>query len=80
MNKNKSKAAYTTIWLNRNKQFWHEVDYFGGTKKLVIDKPDAPKIVLKRVREINDARIGLKQVTKQIKMLERQLKNPTKPQ
>ena len=69
MNKNKSKAAYTIKWLNRHKNFWHEEDYFGGTKRLVIDINDAPKIVLRRVREINDARIGVKAVLKEIRAL-----------
>ena len=69
MNKNKSKAAYTNKWLYRHKKFWHEEDYFGGTKRLVIDKKDAPKIVLRRVREINDARIGVKSVIKEIRAL-----------
>ena len=67
--KNKSKAAYTIKWLNRNKKFWHEEDYFFGTKKLVIDKADAPKIVLERVKEINDSRVGVKWAKKQIRAL-----------
>ena len=69
MNKYKSKAAYTTKWMNRNRQHWHEEDYFGGTKRIVVTKSDAPKIVLKRVREINDSRIGVKQVLKEIRAL-----------
>ena len=69
MNKHKSKAAYTNKWLYRHKKFWHEEDYFGGTKRLVIDINDAPKIVLRRVREINDARIGVKAVLKEIRAL-----------
>lgn len=69
MNKNKSIAAYTTIWLSRNKQHWYEQDYFSGTKRIVVTKKDAPKIVLKRVRQINDNRIGLKAVNKEIKQL-----------
>lgn len=78
MNKHKSIAAYTNKWLYRHQKFWHEEDYFGGTKRLVVDINDAPKIVLRRVREINDSRIGLKQVTKQIKMLEKAIQNPIK--
>ena len=79
MNKHKSKAAYTNKWLNRNKNYWHEQDYFFGTKKLVIDKTDAPKIVLERVKEINEERIGLRQVMKDIKKMVKMQKNPTKP-
>lgn len=83
MNKNKSKAAYTTKWLNRNKWFWYEKDYFFGSKIIVITKKDAPKIVLERVKEINDSRIGVKQVYREIRQLEKSkftTKNPTKPQ
>ena len=67
--KDKSAAAYTIKWLNRNKQHWHEIDYFGRTKIIIIDKPDAPKIVLERVREINDSRAGVKWAKKQIRAL-----------
>ena len=71
MNKNKSIAAYTTKWLNRNKQFWYEQDYFFGTKKIVITKKDAPKKVLQRVKEINENRVGVKAVRKEIKQLKK---------
>lgn len=67
--KNKSKAAYTTIWLNRNKQHWKEQPYFFGKTKLVVTKKDAPKIVLQRVKEINEHRMGVPQVRKEIKQL-----------
>ena len=68
--KDKSAAAYTIKWLNRNKQHWHEIDYFGRTKIIIIDKPDAPKIVLKRVGEINDARVGVKWVKKEMRAMQ----------
>ncbi len=69
MKKAKSKAAYTIKWLNRNKQFWHDEPYFFGTKKLVVTKADAPIIVLERVKEINEHRVGLPAVNKEIKAL-----------
>ena len=78
MNKNKSKAAYTTKWLNRNKQHWKEIDYFFGLKKLVVTKTDAPKIVLERAKEINDSRVGVKRVRKEIKMIQKTTQNPDK--
>lgn len=71
MKKTKSKAAYTNKWLRRHKNDWHEEDYFFGTKKLVVDKKDAPKVVLERVKEINEHRVGLPWALKQIKALER---------
>ena len=52
MNKNKSKAAYTNKWLSRNRRFWHE-EHVNGKPIIIIDKVDAPKIVLERVKEIN---------------------------
>lgn len=55
MKTTKSKAAYTNKWLSRNKRFWHE-QQFRGIQMIVIDKKDAPKIVIKRVKEINVAR------------------------
>ena len=82
MNKNKSIATYTTKWLNRNKQFWYEQDYFFGTKKIIITKKDAPKKVFQRVKEINENRVGVKAVRKEIKQLEKNqkpLKKPTNP-
>ena len=82
MNKNKSKAAYTTKWLNRHTQFWYEKEYFFGSKVIVITKKDAPKIVLERVKEINDSRVGAKQVYREIRQLEKQqkqTKNLTNP-
>lgn len=71
MKKNKSKAAYTNKWLNRNRQHWKEQPYFFGTTKLVVTKKDAPKIVLERVKEINEHRVGLPAVKKEIKALTR---------
>ncbi len=71
MNKNKSKAAYTNKWLWRHKTDWHEEEYFFGTKKLVVDKKDAPKVVLARIKEINEHRVGLPWALKQIKALTR---------
>ena len=52
MNKNKSKAAYTNIWLNRNKCYWYEENY-EGYSIITITKKDAPKKVLNGVRTIN---------------------------
>ena len=51
----KNKVAYTTKWLNRNKQHWCEKP-IKGVMQIVIKKPDAPKIVLERVKEINEKR------------------------
>ena len=67
----KSKAAYTNKWLRRHQNDWHEEEYFFGTKKLVIDKKDAPKVVLERVKEINEHRVGLPWALKQIKAINR---------
>lgn len=53
MKATKSKAAYTTKWLNRNKQHWCE-KAIKGVMQIVIKKPDAPKIVFERVKEINE--------------------------
>ncbi len=55
MKTTKSKAAYTTKWLNRNKQHWCE-KAIRGVMQIVIKKPDAPKIVFDRVKEINEKR------------------------
>ena len=51
----KSKAAYTNKWLERNKKFWHE-EQKGDISIIIVDKKDAPKIVLERVIEINESR------------------------
>ena len=55
MNKTKSKAAYTNKWLSRNKHLWHEVT-LNGVKIIILDRLDAPKIVIERVEEINHKR------------------------
>lgn len=55
MKKNKSKAAYTNKWLSRNKRFWHEKQ-IGPISIIILDKIDAPKIVIERIREINHKR------------------------
>ena len=52
MRKTKSKASYTNKWLSRNKRFWH-IEHFNEEPVIIIDKKDAPKIVIKRVQEIN---------------------------
>ena len=52
MNKNKSNAAYTNKWLNRNKSFWHEENY-DGYSIIAVTKKDAPKKVLNGVKVIN---------------------------
>ena len=52
MNKNKSNAAYTNKWLNRNKSYWYE-EQKEGYLKIKILKKDAPRRVLKRVKTIN---------------------------
>ena len=55
MKKTKSNAAYTNKWLSRNRRFWHE-EHVDGKPVIIIDKKDAPKIVLARVKEINAKR------------------------
>ena len=55
-----SKAAYTTKWLNRNKQYWYEKTIDRDVTIIVIKKKDAPKIVKQRVLEINLKRCGFK--------------------
>ncbi len=52
MNKTQSKAAYTNKWLSRNRRFWHEKE-INGTTIIILDKLDAPKIVVERIKEIN---------------------------
>ena len=52
MKKTKSKAAYANKWLSRNRRFWHE-EHVDGKPVIIVDKNDAPKIVLTRVKEIN---------------------------
>ena len=49
----KNKVSYTNIWLNYHPDLWHEHELRKGFKIIVIDKIDAPKIVRKRVHEIN---------------------------
>ena len=53
MSKTKSIAAYTNKWLYRHQHQWH-VAYINNNRTIVIDILDAPKIVLKRIKEIND--------------------------
>ncbi len=55
MKQTKSKSAYTNKWLSRNKRFWHE-EHVNGKPVIIIDKEDAPKIVLVRIKEINAKR------------------------
>lgn len=52
MKNTKSKAAYTNKWLSRNRCFWHEKE-INGTTIIILDKQDAPKIVVERIKEIN---------------------------
>ena len=52
MKKAKSKSAYTNKWLSRNRRFWHEKE-INGTTIIILDKRDAPKIVVERIKEIN---------------------------
>ena len=52
MKKTKSKSAYTNKWLSRNRRFWHEKE-INGTTIIILDKQDAPKIVVERIKEIN---------------------------
>ena len=55
MNKNKSKSAYTNIWLRRNKHLWYEKRYNGGNC-IFFKTKCPPKIVVERVNEINEKR------------------------
>lgn len=52
MKNTKSKAAYTNKWLSRNKHLWHETT-IDGIKIIILDKSDAPNIVVKKIKEIN---------------------------
>ena len=55
MKKTKSKAAYTNKWLSRNRHLWHETTT-NGIKIIILNKMDAPKIVVERIIEINHKR------------------------
>ena len=55
MKQTKSKAAYTNKWLSRNRRFWHE-EHVNSKPVIIVDKEDAPKIVLARIKEINAKR------------------------
>ena len=46
MKKNKSKAAYTNKWLNRNKHLWHE-NISHGVISITLDKLDAPQTIFR---------------------------------
>ena len=48
----KSKSAYTNKWLSRNRHLWHETTT-NGIKIIILDKNDAPRIVVERIKEIN---------------------------
>ena len=58
MNKNKSISSYTNKWLTRNPNLWVE-DTFRGVSNLIVIYLSryAPKIVVKRVQQINTSRI-----------------------
>ena len=58
MNKNKSISSYTNKWLRRNPNLWVE-DTYRGTSDLIVIYLNryAPKIVVKRVQQINTSRI-----------------------
>ena len=49
----KNKVSYTNKWMHHYPKFWHEEKVRNYFKIIVIDKKDAPKIVKKRVQEIN---------------------------
>ena len=55
MKTTKSKAAYTNKWLSRNRHLWHETT-INGIKIIILDKMDAPNIVVERIKEINHKR------------------------
>ena len=55
MKKTKSKAAYTNKWLSRNRHLWHETT-INGINIIILDKMDAPTIVVERIKEINHKR------------------------
>lgn len=56
MKKTKSKAAYTNIWLNRNKHLWKEVSFRNGCTLIILKTTSAPNIVSDRIKEINTKR------------------------
>ena len=58
MRKDKSKASYTTKWLNRNKHLWYEKDDEECLGQITF-KPNAcvPNIVREHVKKINHARL-----------------------
>ena len=58
MNKNKSISSYTNKWLKRNPNLWVEGAFRGASNLIVIYlNRYAPKIVVKRVQQINTSRI-----------------------
>ena len=55
MKKNKSDNVYTTKWLRRFKNAWHE-EHWNGIPIIILDKLDAPRIVVQCVKRINERR------------------------
>ncbi len=51
----KKNNSYTSKWLRKYKNYWHE-EKCSGTTIIVLDKKDAPKIVIKGVMKINEKR------------------------
>ena len=49
----KNAVSYTNKWMHHYPNFWHEEVIRYRFKIIIIDKTDAPKIVKKRVEEIN---------------------------
>ena len=48
----KKNNSYTSKWLRKYKNCWHE-ENSSGTTIIVLDKKDAPKIVIEDVMKIN---------------------------
>jgi len=53
--KNKSKSAYTNIWLRRNPHLWCEKER-NHVSLIVLLTDSAPRIVRERIEEINQKR------------------------
>ena len=56
MKKDKSIAAYTNIWLNRNQHLWYEREISKQYSRITLKCQCAPKKVIEGIKRINDRR------------------------
>ena len=79
MKKTKSKAAYTNIWLNRNKHLWTEYNIYFQIKESLptihLRENSAPKIVVERVKEINAKRSAINRILYRKYKIQKMIKN-----